>query len=110
MADNTDDAPAAAKKERRQIQKGLETAPRLYSNNVMLTGSPWDLRMIFGQIEEADADHLTIAHEIVVYMSPAHAKLFAALLTKKIADYEEKFPTWRVGQIEVAIEDEKAKA
>lgn len=91
-------AKSKAVETRKPEERGLDTAATLYANSVNIGASPWDLRFRFGQIEEADDTHLVIRQLATVYMSPQHAKAFAALLNQKIAEFETAMPNhWKFG-------------
>jgi hypothetical protein len=62
-----------------------------YANNVNIAVTPWDIRFTFGVIEEADAEHIVFENHTEVYMSPQHAKAFASVLARRIAEYESTF-------------------
>lgn len=68
------------------------TFASLYVNDTQFELSPWDVRLVFGQITQAPtADRPTVIVTAVgeVRMSPQHAKRVAQILTQQIASYEE---------------------
>ena len=79
-----------------------ENGKNFYANAVNFATSIYDVTLIFksqspqidqaGKIMEIKGQPvLNVAEEIVVRMSPQHAKSLAALLAKNIADYEKQF-------------------
>jgi hypothetical protein len=77
----------------------------LYANNVSSQLSPWDIRLNFGQIEDATADgKVSVLEFAQVHMSPQHAKSLMQLLEKQLALYEREFGeiTWpKPGQLQI---------
>ncbi len=87
-----------------------EKAPTIYSNNVQLRVSPWDFKFTFGEVIEVTEDSFEIKDKVVVYMSPQHAKAFADVMVKNLAQYEKN-----VGKIPNVLakenpEDESAES
>jgi hypothetical protein len=65
----------------------------LYTNDTQIQLTPWDFRLIFGQIASVPTpDNPTIVVKAVgeIRMSPQHAKKIALILLTQIAHYEEK--------------------
>jgi len=60
-------------------------------NLVNINVSVWDIRFIFGEIEQADENKLVMTDRVRVSMSPAHAKVFSEVLVRNIQKYEEVF-------------------
>ena len=63
----------------------------VYSNNVQIGYSNWDVRFDFGEIQSGDAGTLVVAARTRVIMSPQHAAAFAKVLSEKMAEYEQLF-------------------
>jgi hypothetical protein len=64
----------------------------MYTNDTQLQVTPWDIRLIFGEITEPPTiEHPTAVIKLLgeVRMSPQHAKLVAALLQAQLKHYEE---------------------
>jgi hypothetical protein len=84
---------------RANLNRELSTSPdfaSLYTNDVQVQISPWDVRLIFGQIESGPTkEKLTVTVKQVgeVRMSPQLAKKVATILTKQIQTYERRFGT-----------------
>lgn len=63
--------------------------PTIYSNNVELRVSPYDFKMTFGEVVGLNGSSgLEVLAKCTVYMSPQHAKAFADMLVKNLAEYE----------------------
>lgn len=73
---------------REQIYRGLENARVVYVNSVQVAQTAFDLRFWFGLLEEADEARIVSKVDTVMFMSPQHAKVFAAVLNKHIQKYE----------------------
>ena len=66
----------------------------LYSNDTQIQMTPWDVRLIFGEIERVergDEVSVTIKQTGDVKMSPQHAKRITLILIKQLTEYEEKY-------------------
>jgi hypothetical protein len=64
----------------------------LYANDTQIQVSPWDVRLIFGEISQpATADRPTnvIKQTGEVRMSPQHAKVVAMILIAQLKQYED---------------------
>ena len=55
--------------------------PSLYANVTALQVSPFDITLLFGQIESASQTELSAAPLVKVILSPEHAALVAHLLS-----------------------------
>ena len=63
----------------------------LYTNDTQLQVTPWDVRMIFGEITEpASAERpVNVIKQIgEVRMSPQHAKIVMLILANQLEQYE----------------------
>jgi hypothetical protein len=62
----------------------------LYTNDIQIQTSPWDLRLIFGQLGEVDAEKASaeILQVAEVRMSPQLAKRLAVIIEQQIQNYE----------------------
>ncbi len=65
--------------------------PTVYSNQVQVVISPWDLRFIFAELEEATAEEMVVTERVRIAMSPAHARAFLELLSRQLDKYEGGF-------------------
>lgn len=63
----------------------------VYANNTAFQSSAFDFGMIFGEIQEADNEKVTVEQQVRVIMSPLHAKIFAGVMLQNIKNYEERF-------------------
>lgn len=62
----------------------------LYVNSSRMGISPYDVRMVVGQVIEVAEGQVNEDHATII-MSPEHAKAFLRNLEKTIASYEETF-------------------
>ena len=65
----------------------------LYSNSVQLAISPWDIRLMLGQVAEGGVGTANIDLDATIIMSPGHAKAFTESMVKTIEQYESLFGT-----------------
>ena len=70
----------------------------IYVNSTKMGLSPWDIRLILGQVVEEGGDQL---HQdmVTVVMSPQHAKAFSAAVAQTVATYEAQFGEIDLGPI-----------
>jgi hypothetical protein len=63
----------------------------LYSNDTQIQMTPWDVRLIFGEIEDVKVEGPAIKIRLTgeVRMSPQHAKRVAMILIQQLRGYEE---------------------
>lgn len=78
-----------AKPERSVKLEPVEGIQTLYSNCVRIDRSQWDLRFRFGQIQHVTKEEMAVQEQVYVYMSPQHAKAFAALLNRVLEGWEK---------------------
>ena len=73
------------------IQDGLPHS--YYSNSVKVIATLWDIRMLFGEIQDIDEESkkMTVNHRSTITMAWPHVKAFFNLLGERIGDYEKKF-------------------
>jgi uncharacterized protein DUF3467 len=79
------------------IRKNADTFVSVYSNNLQMEVSPWDFKLIFGEIEKGEADptgqrlvKLHVEDKVRVSMSPQHAKAVLKVLQENVALYEKQ--------------------
>ena len=66
----------------------------LYTNDTQVQVTPWDVRLIFGEISSGPTDKLPtieIKQTGEVRMSPQHAKRIMMILLQQLTNYEERF-------------------
>jgi hypothetical protein len=83
----------ADKNEREHVFDGVTEARVLYCNSVQVAQTTFDLRFWFGLLTRADQERIVTKVENVIYMSPQHAKVFAAVLNKHVEKYESLYGT-----------------
>jgi hypothetical protein len=91
MATKKSVKPTAAKETQLAYSKPVEESPKFYANNVRISSNVFDIRFIFGLFVENTEDLVTIEPQVVLHMSPQHAKSVAELLNRQLAEYEEKY-------------------
>jgi len=73
----------------------------LYTNDTQIHTTPWDIRLIFGEIAEGptkERPSVRIKATGEVRMWPQHAKRIVAILLKQFQQYESKYgPIPKVG-------------
>jgi flagellar protein FlaG len=72
----------------------LENAPDYregYANSVQVRASLWDFFLIFGTIQQAAPDSVSIRNFQGVYLSPQQAKALLNLLQQNLSQYESAF-------------------
>jgi hypothetical protein len=70
----------------------------LYSNNVSLKLTPWDVQLVFGKILSLDTTKMVIENEVSVYVSPQTAKSLLKVLTGIVQQYEDKIGEIKYGE------------
>jgi len=77
-----------------QTRVQLENAPDYregYANSVQVRASLWDFFLIFGLIQQATPDSVSIRNFQGVYLSPQQAKALLNLLQQNLSQYESAF-------------------
>jgi flagellar protein FlaG len=72
----------------------LENAPDYregYANSVQVRASLWDFFLIFGTIQQAAPDSVSIRNFQGIYLSPQQAKALLNLLQQNLSQYESAF-------------------
>lgn len=70
----------------------------IYTNHTAFNTSAFDFAMTFGEIQDAGAGQLFVEQKVRVVMSPLHAKIFAAIVTNNVRNYENHFGEIKVPQ------------
>ncbi len=82
---------------RANLNRETVTAPNfasLYANDTQVQVTPWDIRLIFGEITEPPTeDRPTVVVKLTgeVRMSPQHAMKLAMILLGQLKQYEQAF-------------------
>lgn len=87
------EAPAEESKvHRREVTKSPDFLS-IYTNDIQIQTSPWDLRISMGIIADISGDPpiVNVKHLADVNMSPQLAKKVAKILTDQLDIYEEQF-------------------
>lgn len=95
MADSQIEEPRAAGVVRANLTRSVTNASTFgsyYANDTQIQTTPWDVRLIFGQITaiEPENNRASVEQVAEVRMSPQHAKRVVALLQKQLQNYEAK--------------------
>lgn len=72
----------------------LENAPDYregYANSVQVRASLWDFVLVFGTIQQAAPDSVSIRNFQGIYLSPPQAKALLNLLQQNLSQYESAF-------------------
>lgn len=72
----------------------LENAPDYregYANSVQVRASLWDFLLIFGNLQQAGPDSVSIRNFQGIYLSPQQAKALLNLLQQNLSQYESAF-------------------
>jgi hypothetical protein len=69
---------------------------RIYANAANLEVTPWDFKMIFGELKKSSDGKPVIEQSVEVTMSPQHAKALADILSVNVREYEKN-----VGEIKL---------
>ena len=64
-----------------------------YANSVQVRLSIWDFFLVFGTLEQQDADQVRIENFQGIYLSPQQAKALSNVLVHNVAQYEQSFGT-----------------
>lgn len=72
-----------------EYTKPPEEVPTFYVNNTNGVMSVFDLRLTFSQIVDSTDKGVRVNPQVVVLMSPQHAKAIVDLITGQIEKYEE---------------------
>lgn len=64
--------------------------PTVYANNLAIGNSPFDVRIIFGEIGDSTPAKITVYQKVQVTMSWLQAKLLLEFLGRHVRGYEEK--------------------
>ena len=62
-----------------------------YANSVQMRVSLWDFYLLFGTVNQATPDAVTIQNFQGVYLSPPQAKALTNLLNQNVKQYEAAF-------------------
>ncbi len=88
MADELD---SKEPKGRQQIRTHSPTFTRVWANDALVGHSPWDFRLVLGQLRRADVEVLEAEEQVEVHMSPQFAMRLLDVLQKNITKYETNF-------------------
>lgn len=75
-----------------------QTFMSIYSNSAQLEVTPWDFRLIFGELKPEANKPPKIEQLVSIIMSPQHAKALVQMLTTYLQEYEKN-----VGEIKLPV-------
>jgi Protein of unknown function (DUF3467) len=79
-----------------QPQVALNKAPdyrESYANSVQVRVSVWDFFLVFGIVQQQDADSVSINNSQGIFLSPQQAKALWNVLGQNLSQYEQAFGT-----------------
>lgn len=76
---------------RRMERVASEEVPTIYTNNIQVKLSYFDVIFELGLIEDASPERVLVRDVAKVAMSPQHARALNNILTEKLAEYEQQF-------------------
>jgi hypothetical protein len=76
----------------------------VYSNNVFLRLTPWDIQLTFGDILSGDQTTLLVENRLRVYLSPQTAKALSKALMASVQQYEAQIGEIKYGAITIQQE------
>ena len=68
----------------------------VYANSALVGFTPFDVRIVLGEVLEVTDDKLVIEEQVKINMSPQHAKSLLGLLDAKVKEYEAKYGSLNV--------------
>jgi hypothetical protein len=63
----------------------------VYANNVGLTVTPWDLRLLFSEIVVNEQGKPSVQLRANVVLTPAHAKALSDALVRNVKEFEKLY-------------------
>ena len=72
-------------------EERLKNVPSMYSNQVYIASTPWDIQMLFGNLKTLSVGNATVEPLANIVMSPGHAKAFSQILRQQILNYEARY-------------------
>jgi hypothetical protein len=80
-------------KKKRVVVTGAGSGPTYYANHINVGVSPFDMRIRFYQIEDADEETLNLREAVTIYLSPGQARALRRLLINKAAEHDAAWTT-----------------
>ncbi len=62
-----------------------------YANSVQVRASLWDFFLLFGTVQQASPEEVTVRNFQGIYLSPQQAKALSNVLAQNIQQYESTF-------------------
>ena len=76
------------------VNRKFDVSLSRYSNSVLVSTSPWETRLTFGESKRIEAGpDLEESYYAEIVLSPQHLKLLVHLLQHHVANYEKTFGT-----------------
>lgn len=86
-----DDTPGQVPSVNFILTRPLNEVPTVYANQSAIRASIHDVQIIFSQVLNEQAGNVTAIPQVVVYMSPSHAKRISGILAAQIKQYEAAY-------------------
>ena len=105
--------PSSKQREPQQSPREVESHQRdtflsLYSNNISVPTTPFDIQLIFGEILSVDEHKLAIENFLAVNLSPQTAKSLLNVISGQIDAYEQQYGEIRYNPIQPYTEEPSA--
>lgn len=81
---------------------------KIYANSAFIEVTPWDFKMIFGEIQKIGIK-MHVEQSVAVVMSPQHAKALLNVLATNVQEYEKQVGEIRLAQQPSATAQEPPK-
>jgi predicted class III extradiol MEMO1 family dioxygenase len=73
------------------IRTKAADARQIYIDSTRMASSPWDIRMHFSLLKESEPGIVIDEEQVVVIMSPQHAKALLGVMVKNVKKWEDKY-------------------
>jgi hypothetical protein len=105
--------PSSKQREPQHSPREVEAHQRdtflsLYSNNISVRTTPFDMQLIFGEILSVDEHKLAIENFLAVNLSPQTAKSLLNVISGQIDAYEQQYGEIRYNPIQPHTEEPSA--
>ena len=70
-----------------------------YANSVQVRASLWDFFLMFGTLDQATPDSVTLKNFQGVFLSPQQAKALSSVLNQHVTQYESTFGKIELGPV-----------
>jgi hypothetical protein len=77
-------------------------ARTIYIDAARMASSPWDIRIHFSLLKETEPGVVVDEEQVVIIMSPQHAKALMGVVVKNVKKWEDKY-----GKLPTSKDDEE---